>query len=357
MTKARRKQKENGATKVKHNFRGRLGALGFTIAEWYASEGVPIKRIAATLNVAPSTVRYNLRNGAPWDRLRQTATSLRVQQRVDVRRALVLRVMKSPQGPSLHPSCALVSRMLKAEGISSPCSASTVRRDLKALGYCARRRPKGPRKMPGDDRRRLEFCRLHYNDHRCIIFSDEKIFDCNDHGVLWQWCAEDVLPERRGVSRWAPQVHVWGLIGPGVSAIAILPAGSVNSVVYISHCLRAKLLPVLRRGAAVFQQDGATPHTSKLTRGFLEENGVEVLEGWPPRSPDLNPIENMWSIVQRKVSDCGPTNATELTEFVLQRWRSIPQPVVDKLCASFPKRCQLCVENGGRLKEGAKKMA
>ncbi len=72
----------------------------------------------------------------------------------------------------------------------------------------------------------------------------------------------------------------------------------------------------------LFQQDLAPAHTAKGTKSWFNDHGVTVLE-WPGNSPDLNPIENLWGIVKRKMRDTRPNNADGLEAVIKATWASL----------------------------------
>ena len=69
--------------------------------------------------------------------------------------------------------------------------------------------------------------------------------------------------------------------------------------------------------AFTFQQDNCGPHKAKSAKAFLDTNGINVMK-WPPQSPDMDPIENAWSHLERKLRDCTkhPRNSDELFSIV-----------------------------------------
>ncbi len=76
------------------------------------------------------------------------------------------------------------------------------------------------------------------------------------------------------------------------------------------------------------------------------DHGVTVLE-WSANSPDLNPIENLWGIVKRKIRDTRPNNADDLKATVKETWASIPPQQYHKLITSMPRRIEAVIKAKG----------
>ncbi len=93
----------------------------------------------------------------------------------------------------------------------------------------------------------------------------------------------------------------------------------------------------------IFQQDLAPAHTAKGTKSWFNDHGVTVLD-WPANLPDLNPIDNLWGIVKRKMRDTRPNNADDLKATVKETWASIPPQQCHKLITSMPRRIEAVIK-------------
>ena len=138
-------------------------------------------------------------------------------------------------------------------------------------------------------------------------------------------------------------VMVWGGISTmGTTELAFVN-GTIDSQKYMDT-LADYLLPSAQAYYGEdwrLQQDNATPHVSKLTRGWLNENIPAVLE-WPANSPDLSPIENVWQILKYRVEKKEPQTIPDLKNFLAQTWNEIDTTIYSRLIESVPRRLKLC---------------
>lgn len=249
----------------------------------------------------------------------------------------------------------------------------TVRRDLHAAGLRPFVRPKRPFDR-SDERtvsKRLKFCQSveRQTKYVCkrplcerLVFSDEHISSTNDHSSRIQWNVRrsSALPREQKARRNVVSVMLWAAIGHDFkSELRFIESTldeetgklkRMNARRYIDHCLaRSGLMPFLKRSGCVFMQDGASCHTAKIVLKYLDDQRVNYITDWPPYSPDLNPIEQVWSHLERLRSESCPvaTSVTELKAQLTRVWASIPHSVINAFVKSFVKKSGICAAAGG----------
>lgn len=128
--------------------------------------------------------------------------------------------------------------------------------------------------------------------------------------------------------------------------------GMMNQYQY-KKVLEQRLIPQIKdwfpNGDFIFMHDGAPCHTAKSVTKFLEEKNIKTLP-WPGNSPDMNPIENLWAIVKKKLKKYNITNKNDLIERLLQIWHHDDEinSNCQTLIQSMPRRIESLIKNKGK---------
>lgn len=252
----------------------------------------------------------------------------------------------------------------------------TVRRIIREEGLRPYRVQSVQALYPGDYRARRNFCRwmlqkLEGDPHffERILFTDEASFSSTaivNRQNLRIWAERNPRAMMQRVHQGRFSVNVWaGIIGNTLIGPVYLPL-RLNSRNYL-HFLQRDLMPRLRdmiprhaRHRIFFMHDGAPPHFGLQVRAFLNEMFGSRWLGrrpaphlWPPRSPDLNPLDFFfWGALQAIVYREGRAIRTpvdlrrRIDEGVARLMRN--RELLLRVSRNLEARLRACLRNGGR---------
>lgn len=226
-----------------------------------------------------------------------------------------------------------------------------------------------------DPDRRIQFCErvmdlCHANPgfHRRILFSDEATFCLNgtvnrQNCRYWSrgnphWVAE-------GHTQYQQKLNVWAGILDNRILGPIFFEDNLTGERYLEF-LRDELMPALTDlfpnendpdipdDNIWYQQDGAPPHFARPVRNFLDQHfpgrwiGRRGPIEWPPRSPDLTPLDFfLWGYLKSKVYVEKLLNLEDLKNRIRLEMRRISPEVIHRVQEEFVSRLAYCQETNG----------
>ena len=253
--------------------------------------------------------------------------------------------------------------------VNNSVSKSTVQQLFQTMHKCKWMQHKQPEIQPIHAEKRLQWAQeyAHYtpSDWRSVIWTDECSVE-RGAGVqpIWTWNTpteqlqkSDVHAVRtgKGIKKmfWAGFTHdrQTGLVpldGDPMSR----RGGVTSSIIYD---LYQSFLPGFVQPGNIFMHDNAPVHTASIIQELLAELGVEVMV-WPPYSPDLNPIENIWALMKAIIYERYPElekapdneeTLNNLIEAAKEAWHAISEHILRHLCESMPHRVQAVLTADG----------
>ena len=232
-------------------------------------------------------------------------------------------------------------------------SPETIRRRLKSVGQLkCRTAAKKPWLSRGNRLKRLVWARAHVNwthhQWRKVLWSDESKFVIRYHASrkVWRLKGQRFNPKNTlKTVKHDKKVMVWGCFAYGGVGNLYRIQGIMMKEDY-HHILSRHMVPSARalfpRNNFLFQQDNDPKHTAMLNKAYLVNKGIQVLP-WPAQSPDLNPIENLWNELDRRLKNRVCNSEDELFEVLKEGWEALPQEYLEKLVDSMQNRCRAVI--------------
>jgi len=244
-----------------------------------------------------------------------------------------------------------------------PIHINTARKYLAKHEYYAFKPRRKPWLSPQHKKTRLRFAKLHQYDSledvACMAFCDESTFEVGidtrppyvrrkaGNGFESRYLRPTFRSGRSTIS-------VFGVISLDFkSELFVNIKGERNNAKRYCRILHNVGMPfyqrlIEERGEAVWVQDGARIHTAKLTQKYLDDHFVTRLD-WPPQSPDLNPIENLWRLMKLRISKRRGYIHTQkqMARILREEWDRITPEDYRKCISSWSKRMKEVIKNKG----------
>ncbi len=135
---------------------------------------------------------------------------------------------------------------------------------------------------------------------------------------------------------------VWGIFSWQTLCPLVPIEHRLNATAYlrfVADHVHPFMTTVYSSSDGYFQQDNAPCYKAQIISDWFLEHDEFTLLKWPPQSPDLNPIEHLWDVVEREIciTDVQPTNLQQLHDAIMSIWTKISEECFQHLVESMPQ--------------------
>jgi hypothetical protein len=241
-------------------------------------------------------------------------------------------------------------------------SYKSIGRYLTKSGYVSKKCQFKPLNEEIHRSKRLAFANRWMENGVCtlenVIWSDEtRVASHPNNRRISVWTNQAEAPVQVKLHSGGNSVMFWGSMSKhGVGSLVAL-VGTMDHEKY-GLLLKDELLPEFKwcedniPGTWRFMQDGAPCHRDSSISAFLARHNIEKID-WPPYSPDLNPIENLWQWMKRNLETNFPVceSAEEIEARIFEIWNTITPEMCSNYCANYERRLLAVIAaNGGYTK-------
>ena len=345
------------------------------------------RRIAAAMQISKNTVvavvqTYSEAGERVADQRRRIRNS-DSQKKIRARQAMAKRYAKctfkvNSRTFVKHGSARRIREaMLVDKKNPTNVSVRTIQRDLNNSGLKCIVRRKCSSLKPVHVQARLNFARTfrrRYNRsyarwrantdiYKHIIFSDEHNITANDHSSrqMWVESRKHLIPREVSNPFNTRRIMIWGAIGYNYKSPLVVY--NINEIdpntdkrvtqtqdAYHRRCLIGSgVIQYCANNNMIYMQDGSRTHTATKCKMYIASKGVKLIDNWPAHTPRLNPIEKLWSHLDRVVADMTPAMTVEaLIANVKTAWDALSHSTVNQFVMTFENGLRECRAANGQ---------
>ena len=187
---------------------------------------------------------------------------------------------------------------------------------------------------------------------RQVIWSDESPYILSYNGKRRVWRRHNERYDIRccrATVKHDDKIMVWGAFAAHGVGILHRIQGITDRFVYLD-LLENVMLPsadlLFGQENFIFQQDNDPKYTAIFNKEFIRENNIPTFK-WPAQSHDLNLIENLWSILDSRLSERRVNTQDQLFDSIKAEWQKLPAYLLDHLVCSMHRRCEAVIASDG----------